>query len=259
MEKEIEKLKSDIERLKEELKTPGSFIFELRKDTTIGFLTHYASPFTGGGQCIVPTGFKFVVHSTMRDDAFYMLPFENEPEKDESLISTMREISVKNTPEFANRITGFVFYITEKQLRSGILNFLRGDINILLELIEKQKAYTEYWKNPENQLKRLRESFSDGSFMKEYDECGVHKMLKERTETCPSCGYKLRPVFWGEITPEVLQQKKKGKIFIGEHLYGKDSGVDYKKEYGDYKCIKQYTRPNYACGNCGNSYILKKT
>lgn len=84
-------------------------------------------------------------------------------------------------------------------------------------------------------------------------------MLKERTETCPSCGYKLRPVFWGENTPEVLQQKKEGKIFIGEHLYGKNSGVDYKKEYGDYKCIQQYTRPNYACGNCGNSCILKKS
>lgn len=35
MEKEIEKLKSYIERLKEVLKTPDSFIFELRKDTTI--------------------------------------------------------------------------------------------------------------------------------------------------------------------------------------------------------------------------------
>lgn len=242
MEKEIEKLKSEIEKLKDVLKTPGSIIFKLRKDTTIGFLTHYAAPFTGGGQCVVPTGFKFAVHSTMRDDAFYMLPFENESEKNDSLISTMREISVKNSPEFTNRITGFVFYITEKQLSDGSLHFLRGNKNILLEIIEKQKVYTENWKNPENQLKHLRESFSDGLFMKKYNECGDSKILKEKTEICPSCGYKLRSVFWGEITPDVLQKKKEGKIFIGEQLYGKG----------------QHTHPNYTCGNCGNAYILQK-
>lgn len=53
-------------------------------------------------------------------------------------------------------------------------------------------------------------------------------------------GYKLRPVFWGEPTPDILQQEKERKIFIGEDLYGKTDDI----------------QPDFACGYCGELFFL---
>lgn len=61
-----------------------------------------------------------------------------------------------------------------------------------------------------------------------------------------------------KATIEIQQKKKDGKIFIGEELYGKDSEVDYRQKYGDNSFImKDTVHPKFACGNCGESFVLK--
>ena len=109
---------------------------------------------------------------------------------------------------------------------------------------EKKVSEEEYLEDLNNIVdKGWVEEEADALFYQEYVEFGKTKVLKAATETCPFCGHKLRPVFWGEITPDVLQQKKEKKIFIGEDLYGK---MDKEK-------------PEYACENCGESFLLEKT
>lgn len=102
---------------------------------------------------------------------------------------------------------------------------------------KQEKGHDENY-NPFENEEWVEKNF--GSTYQELEEFGKPKMLKAETEACPFCGYKLRPVFWGEITPDILRQEKERKIFIGEDLYGKTNGV----------------QPDFACGNCGESFFL---
>lgn len=102
---------------------------------------------------------------------------------------------------------------------------------------KQEKGHDENY-NPFEDEEWVEKNF--GSTYQELEEFGKPKMLKAETEACPFCGYKLRPVFWGEITPDILRQEKERKIFIGEDLYGKTDGV----------------QPDFACGNCGESFFL---
>ncbi len=219
----------------------GEYVFELMTEMDIEYLIYYAAPFTGGSHCSVPAGFKFTLTQSMREDAFYMSLFENEKSEEERLLAKMLEASKKLDPKYANRITGFSFYITGEQLRSSRLKILKGELGTIFEIIKKRKEEKEYYKNynPFEDEEWVEKNF--GSTYKEIEECGKPKVLKAETDTCPFCGYKLRPVIWGEISPDILQQKKDRKIFIGEDLYGKTDDV----------------QPDFACGNCGESFVLE--
>ncbi len=203
----------------------GEFIFELANEMEIGFLIQYYAPFTGGTICVIPSGFKFTIRSSMRDDAFYMSPIANNKDVEDNLYLKMKELSKSSDPNLANRIQGFSFYITETQLRSSDIIFLKGNRDILFDIIDKQKEQTEYFKdfNPFEDDEWVKTNL--GSTYSNLEECGKPKVLKTNTDICPCCGGIMRRVYWGEITPEILQLKKEHKIFIGEDLYGKDNDI----------------------------------
>lgn len=105
---------------------------------------------------------------------------------------------------------------------------------------EKKEREQDENYNPFEDEEWVEKNF--GSTYQELEKCGKPKTLMKETDTCPFCGHKLRLVLWGKITPDIMQQKKEGKIFIGEDLYGKTDDV----------------KPDFACGNCGESFILEK-
>lgn len=86
-------------------------VFELQEDTTFGYLSHYAAPYTGGEEIVVPAGVRFAAYGPMRDDALYMeLIGENE-----DLHALMVEQEKAECPQLANRLMGFSFFITERE------------------------------------------------------------------------------------------------------------------------------------------------
>ena len=85
-------------------------VFELTADSELGYLEHFAFPFTGGGECVVPAGTAFAAHGMMRDDALYM----HLVEPNDSLIAS----------------------ITEEQLRTLPLKFRSGSLERLLTILE---------------------------------------------------------------------------------------------------------------------------
>ena len=108
-------------------------VFELTADSELGYLEHFAFPFTGSGECIVPAGTAFAPHGPMQGDALYMHLIE----PDDSLISKMKEmVKSKRYSELYDRLQGFSFYITEEQLRTFPLKFRSGSLERLLTILE---------------------------------------------------------------------------------------------------------------------------
>ena len=107
-------------------------VFELKEDTTIGYLSHYAAPYTGGGEIVVPAGVRFAAYGPMRDDALYMeLIGENE-----ELHARMVEQEKAECPQLANRLLGFSFFITEEEVEKLNLDFVGGSRKRLLEIFQ---------------------------------------------------------------------------------------------------------------------------
>lgn len=107
-------------------------VFELQEDTTIGYLSHYAAPYTGGGEIVVPAGVRFAAYGPMRDDAMYMdLIGENE-----KLHARMVEQEKAECPQLANRLMGFSFFITEEEVEKLNLDFVGGSRKRLLEIFQ---------------------------------------------------------------------------------------------------------------------------
>lgn len=107
-------------------------VFELKEDTVLSYLVHYAAPFTGDGQISVPAGTRFAMHGPMMEDTFYMHPIED----DEVLWNRMREQEKAKIKELANRLAGFSFYITEEEIKTLPLEFVNGSIERLLEIFQ---------------------------------------------------------------------------------------------------------------------------
>lgn len=112
--------------------TPGDYIFGLTEKTWIGFLVSYYAPFTGRAECIVPAGFRFSIRKSMRDDAFYIEPFESEKSKESVLFANADMEAELKHPQLYDRIQGFTFYITEQQLKNENVHFVKGDKEQLL-------------------------------------------------------------------------------------------------------------------------------
>lgn len=123
--------------------------FELREDTKLGYLVHFAAPFTGGDECVVPKGTIFTVTQPMRDDAFYIHRSEEEEldEEDELNKIIIEKVKTGRYKDVADRLQGFSFFITEEQLRTIPLEFLEGSQNHMLAIIAHMKCRWQGWKN----------------------------------------------------------------------------------------------------------------
>lgn len=107
-------------------------VFELKEDTNIGFLSHYAAPYTGGGEIVVPAGVRFAAYGPMRDDAMYMDIIG----KNEELNARMVVQANTECPQLAKRLMGFSFFITEEEVERLNLNFVEGSKERLLEIFQ---------------------------------------------------------------------------------------------------------------------------
>lgn len=124
-------------------------VFELQEDTTICYLSHYAAPYTGGGEIVVPAGMRFAAYGPMRDDALYMdLVGENE-----ELHARMVEQEKAECSQLANRLMGFSFFITEEEVGKLNLKYVDGSKERLLEIFHlireanRVKCTTTYYNN----------------------------------------------------------------------------------------------------------------
>lgn len=237
----------------------GEFILKLKEDSKLEYLIHYAAPFTLNGEIVVPAGFRFSITESMRDDAFYIYPFENNDSTEADLLLRMNNLANKEHPELSKILMGFSFFITDLQIKSECFSFIKGNKEYLLDIVAKNKEKTEYYENNKYNPwvdEEYKEKHLGGAY-KRFCECGKPKVIAEKTELCPCCGYKLRPVYWGKITEEIAKLKMERKIFIGEELYGKDDAIGHKENNSDNNYLQEYTKPNYACGNCGESFVLK--
>lgn len=234
---------------------PGDFILLLKEDTKIKFLIHYAAPFTLDGEVVIPAGSRFSVVNIMGVDTFYIRLVNYDKSIDE-LYSHMKNIAIDSYPQISRRPSSYSFFITESQIKSESFSFIKGNKDYLLDIIAKQKEEAEFYKNynPFEDEDWVEENFGDD--YNELCECGKPKIITGKTDICPCCGHELRAVYWGAMTEEIENLKKERKIFIGEDLYGKNVDVDYKSQYGDYGFVQEHTKPDYACGNCGESFIF---
>ena len=107
-------------------------VFELQDDTEINYLVHFFAPFTGSSQIIIPKGTKFAPHGPMRDDAMYMHPIEPDAE----LKTRLDEQEQKHYEKLADRIQGYSFVITEKELLNFNIKFVKGSKQRLLEIFQ---------------------------------------------------------------------------------------------------------------------------
>ena len=88
--------------------------FELTEDAKLAYLIHFAAPFTGGDECIVPKGTTFIVKGPMRDDAFYIrLEAGDNIKVNDELTKLMGAMAEKvkrgEDGKFFSRLQGFTF------------------------------------------------------------------------------------------------------------------------------------------------------
>ncbi len=112
-------------------------IFELMEDTELGYLVHFAAPFTGSDKCIVPKGTAFAPSGPMRGDALYMNPVED---NNDELLEKMREQVKTNYENLFTRLQGFSFFITEDQIKTLPLKFRSGSAERLLDIMRKLRS-----------------------------------------------------------------------------------------------------------------------
>lgn len=112
-------------------------IFELMEDTELGYLVHFAAPFTGSDKCIVPKGTAFAPSSPMRGDALYMNLVDD---NNDELLEKMREQVKTNNENLFTRLQGFSFFITEDQIKTLPLKFRSGSAERLLDIMRKLRS-----------------------------------------------------------------------------------------------------------------------
>lgn len=125
------------------------FEFKLMEDAKLGYLVHFAAPFTGDDECVVPKGTIFTVTQPMRDDAFYIHRSEEEEmdEEDELNKVMIEKVKTGRYKEVVDRLQGFSFFITEEQLKTIPLEFLKGSQIHLRAIIAHMKYRWTGWKN----------------------------------------------------------------------------------------------------------------
>lgn len=89
-------------------------VFQTNKKTEIGYLIHYAAPFTGSGMDFVAKGVKFRLRQKMRDDAWYCSIEGGDDGK--RVFEKEIKLAGRRNPRLAGRCTGISFFLTERQL-----------------------------------------------------------------------------------------------------------------------------------------------
>lgn len=112
-------------------------IFELVENTELGYLVHFAAPFTGSDKCIVPKGTAFAPSSPMRGDALYMKLMD---EDNAALYKKMEELVKVEYPNLFTRLQGFSFFITEEQLKTLPLKFRTGSAERVIDIMRKLRS-----------------------------------------------------------------------------------------------------------------------
>ena len=108
-------------------------IFELKENSTIGYLVQYCAPYTGAGEYEIPAGTRFCIHGPMGTDTMYM---HIVGDIDENLLEALMGREREAIPQLSTRISGFSFYITLLQMRELPLNFILGSRERCLEIFE---------------------------------------------------------------------------------------------------------------------------
>ena len=108
------------------------FVIELAENTKFSCFVWCYAPVTVGVECLVPAGLRFSIRKRMRDDAFYIEPFESEKSKESVLFANADMEAELKYPQLYDKIQGFAFYITEQQLKNENVHFVKGDKEQLL-------------------------------------------------------------------------------------------------------------------------------
>ena len=116
-------------------------IFELQEHTILHYLVHYAAPYTGSGEYMIPAGVRFALHGPMRPDAWYM----HMVEENDILVKQIFEHEKLKLPKVANRLSGFTFYITKDELEKLNLKFVAGSRKRLIDSIRILKGEPLYY------------------------------------------------------------------------------------------------------------------
>ena len=122
---------------REQIEALSENVFELAEDAELEYLVHFAAPFTGDDKCLVPKGTAFATHSSMRGDAMYMHPVD---EDNEALYERMEaQVKVKYEKLF-KRLQGFSFFITDEQLKTIPLRFRSGSAERIQDIIRQLRT-----------------------------------------------------------------------------------------------------------------------
>lgn len=89
-------------------------VFATRKKTKVGYLIHFAAPYTDSGTGSEGKGVQFKVEQKMRDDAWYCSTTTGEDER--RVFEKEKALSGRRNPLLARRCSGISFYLTESQL-----------------------------------------------------------------------------------------------------------------------------------------------
>lgn len=129
-----------MDKLKELLRIENN-IFELKENCIIEYLVHYYAPGTGWNEHEMPAGTKFCLHGIMRDDAMYMHIIDN---NDFNFYEILSEKEKRRNPKMSERLAGFSFFITEKQIEELPIHFISGSKERSLEILKlyRQKKGT---------------------------------------------------------------------------------------------------------------------
>lgn len=119
----------------------SEFVFELEEDTKMECLVHFAAPFTGGDECVLPKGTTFIISQSMRDDAFFIDPLVSKEEWIKLKDAMREKIRTGEYKDLYPRYQGVSFFITEEQLKTTPIKFISGNKEVLLDFITYKKWY----------------------------------------------------------------------------------------------------------------------
>ena len=109
-------------------------VFELTEASTLQYLVFYNDSYTDAGKYVFPKGTKFKVSHPKRNDALYLNLISESIDQDHYVAIIQKE--KEKMPEFANRLLGISFFITEEEIQTKSLTFLNGSKERLLEIIQ---------------------------------------------------------------------------------------------------------------------------
>lgn len=100
-------------------------VIEFTEDTDLGYLIHYAAPYTGGGKATVPKGTRLQLDQLMNDYCFYAHTINS------NLENNLRKKEKEAEGRLKGRCTGITFFVQISTFFKPTTIFIKGDINAL--------------------------------------------------------------------------------------------------------------------------------